>query len=198
MSKIDLKFDKIKKKVVSNVKMCMKTSDIEPLGKFAKEMIQRRTRLGYGVSNNGNERERLKPLSLDYIQHRENTVNRVGKSGKQLKSRKIKGANQGFSNFLSSVNSDKLNTGLTTPRKSNLTMTGQMLDAIEYIIRPMKIILLIGNTKRNDSDLTNKEVAIYATKQGRPFFNFSKSEIRQMTREASKIIKAKLKSLTKF
>jgi len=73
-------------------------------------------------------------------------------------------------------------SGKTTPNKSNLTLTGQMLDSLKVkSVRADEII--IGPTgNRNDSDLTNAQVAAFVEEQGRPFLNLSDLEFKQLLR----------------
>ena len=56
----------------------------------------------------------------------------------------------------------------TKPRRSNLTMTGQMLDNIIYRVRGKRIIVLLKGSR-------NRKVATFVQKV-RPFFNLSKRE----------------------
>jgi hypothetical protein len=64
------------------------------------------------------------------------------------------------------------------PARSNLTYTGQMLNAIIWKVSDRKIILTINDNIRKDKEmLTNSQVAQYASKS-RPFFNLADSEMR--------------------
>lgn len=70
---------------------------------------------------------------------------------------------------------------LTTPGKSNLTRTSQMLNSIKAL-RPSRGKVLITPTgSRSESDLTNEEVAGYVSRD-RPFLNLSKAEVAGITR----------------
>lgn len=160
--------DKLKKNVAKETLNGIDSNDLLYLCKFVADMILKRTRLGFGVGGNGEKREKLKDLKgrpkpyKSTIQKRE----RLKKRGE-----------------LSSE---------TTVVKSNLTMTGQMLNAISYRVKKLGGIIFIKDSSRRDGRNTNKEVAKYVSKD-RPFFHLSDSEIRQLKREAVKIVKSKLK-----
>lgn len=119
--------------------------------------IEKRTRLGKGVSEGG-ELEKLKPLSEKYVKFRKGKV-----------------------------------SGLTSPKKSNLTFTGQMLSAIKGV-RNGTLFTFFFTGKRDDGK-SNAEIAQYAREKGRPFFNLSNSERNGLQRKISKIIKESIKKL---
>jgi hypothetical protein len=84
-------------------------------------------------------------------------------------------------------------SGQTTPKKSNLTATGQMLESIKGTRQGLKFIFsFIGNRKDGK---TNNEVASYAPKLGRPFFNLSNTEKNGISRGIRKLINDALKKL---
>ena len=74
-------------------------------------------------------------------------------------------------------------------RKSNLTYTGQMLDAIVWRVDGKKLIISINDKLRRDGRLTNADVAFYASKT-RPFFNLTDSEYRIVVFQVKKHINA--------
>ena len=54
-------------------------------------------------------------------------------------------------------------------------------------------IIFIKDSTRKDGKNTNREVAGYVSKS-RPFLHLSDSEIRQLKREAVKLVRSKLKN----
>lgn len=68
----------------------------------------------------------------------------------------------------------------TSPKKSNLTFTGQLLRAIKGSSSGRKIIIILSNN-RNDGIL-NSDIVEWQEKQGRRFFDLSKSEANKFTR----------------
>jgi hypothetical protein len=74
----------------------------------------------------------------------------------------------------------------TTPSKSNLTFTGDMLDNIKYRIEGDKIIIYI------EGDLNNKK-AQWVTEGGRAFMNLSKPEQVEIIR----LIRERIKQVTR-
>ena len=57
--KIDLAIKKAKEKVNRSIEDSIDKKDMEELAFFAARMITKRTRLGYGVSDNGQEKSKL-------------------------------------------------------------------------------------------------------------------------------------------
>lgn len=162
-------FDKVKLDAVKKVTDSIKKNDLQRLGDFVADMIRKRTRLGYGVSETGGERSKLKEL---------------------------KGRPKPYSSTIRGREYLKENgelSSLTTPTKSNLTATGRMLDSIKAIVRGLGVTILIPNSSRPDSKATNRDIAKWNEEKGRPFFNLSGSEIRQLKNEVVKMIKNGLK-----
>lgn len=84
-------------------------------------------------------------------------------------------------------------TGLsqfTTPKRSNLTLTGQMLDSIKGIRSGLRFTFFFDNT---DADKKAK----WAADGGRPFFELSNSEKNGIFRRVTQIIKEELRSIFK-
>jgi hypothetical protein len=81
----------------------------------------------------------------------------------------------------------------TTPKKSNLTRTGQMLDAIQGI-RNGSLFTFSFKESRDDGE-KNSDVAKWAREKGRRFFDLSKSERVGLSRKISQVIKKKIKEL---
>lgn len=71
----------------------------------------------------------------------------------------------------------------TTPKKSNLTLTGQMLDSVT-ITKVENGSIKVGPTgKRFDNDKTNIQIAQYNQDKGRTFNRISQLESQQILRE---------------
>jgi hypothetical protein len=125
---------------------------LKPTADFARDVIVKRTRLGYGVERNYGYKEKLKPLSPNYI-----------------KSRKMFAKLDGF----------------TTPRKSNLTRTGDMLRSIEAKVSN-GVIEIVPTGTRSDGK-KNVDIARYNQEggKGRPrriFMRISDLEFKQVVR----------------
>lgn len=134
-------------------------------GKMAAEFMKLRTRLGYGVAETGARRERLKALKDTYIERRKRD-----KEDGTLSER-------------------------TTPSKSNLTRTGQMLDSIE-VTDAKKARVVVGPTgDRSNSDLSNADVAGFVAKAGRAFLNLSDLELRKLKNQVRQDFKRFLKGI---
>lgn len=114
---------------------------------FMINQIRTRTRAGFGVAKSGGAVSRLKGLSGDYRRHRR-SLRRRGQLSR-----------------------------LTTPNKSNLTLTGQMLDSIGFDINNLSKIVYLNFT---NNFATRKSEYVSAD---RPFFNLSRGDIAEIIRD---------------
>jgi hypothetical protein len=80
--------------------------------------------------------------------------------------------------------------------RSNLTNTGQMLDAIVYKIARDTVIVELPATSRDDG-LDNKKVADYVTKNGRPFFGIASTEAKTLDSFIRRLIRERLRELNR-
>ena len=138
----------------------------QSFGLFARKMMYARTKLGFGVSSGTAEaskvkRVKLSPLSDSYIKQRQGKLN----------------AKENSSDF--KIQKPKLGK-LGKPSKSNLTYTGEMLEALSFKITKTGVELYIDNSSRtDDSGLNNNEVAEFAS-ETRPFMNFTNDEHKRV------------------
>lgn len=141
--------DDIKKamKALKNIQKEVEDNLID-VGQEAVELIKKRTRLGYGVEDQGKPKTKLKKLSPGYINQR--------KRNKP--------------------------TGPSTPAKSNLTYSGDMLDALEAKKKQdNKIEIGFKNSEE-------EKKAEYVS-EDRPFNNLSKAEIKQLQQKLEKALR---------
>ena len=171
--------DKIKRDIEAGLK---DNKELDFILKEVPEQIEKRTRLGKGTVDGG-ANEKLKPLSPSYIMAREGfKVGEVHFNAKTKKSvKKVKFKAKGLPKL----------SELTTPRKSNLTLTGQLLKSIEGI-RKGTLFTFSLKGKRDDG-LTNEQVGKYVKEGGRSFFSLSKSEKQGLSRKIAKVIKESVK-----
>lgn len=69
----------------------------------------------------------------------------------------------------------------TTPSRSNLTFTGQLLDSMRVMFVSQGRVV-VGPKGLRNSKLTNEKLAEYVAKAGRPFNNLSEQEESQLVR----------------
>jgi hypothetical protein len=75
-----------------------------------------------------------------------------------------------------------LDRSTTRPKKSNLTLTGQMLNSMA-ITKSKDGQIIIGPTgNRNDTDATNEDIARWNSERGRKFNRISQLEFNQLLR----------------
>lgn len=157
---------------------------MKKIGDQAATIIRRRTLLGFGVPDNGQPRERLKPLSESYKQQRRgNLAFFTDKLGRVRPIRNPK-------------RKPRL-SNKTSPAKSNLTFTGEYLDSFMSFVKGLGKVEVRPTGTRPDG-LTNTEVAEFVSDE-RPHFNLSNNEIKQLenqlSRDLESIIKKKLTKL---
>ncbi len=140
------KFKDITKLAEKALKEMTSKTNLRVLGEDAKKLIQKRTRLGGGVKRSEGPRVPLKNLSKDYRKQRK----RLKKKGKLDRT--------------------------TTPAKSNLTQTGQMLKDIRAQVKR-------GFIRLNFRDRFSKQKAKWTQNAGRDFFNLTKAEVRQLRKK---------------
>lgn len=127
-------------------------SNMRKYGKMAADMIKLRTRLGYGVETDGSEKGRLKKLT-DYTIEKRKEMKKKG--------------------LLSSE---------TSPGRSNLTATGQLLDSLGVTSTGVGFAIVSPHGTRDDGQ-KNEDVGASVTFNGRPFNNLSQTEIKRVNDE---------------
>lgn len=159
--------DEFKRAYDRAMKRAFSAAQMTKYGEFAAEMIKLRSRLGFGVSTEGGNRNRFAELSKSYKEERAQDR----KSGK-----------------LSS---------LTTPNRSNLTRTGQMLESLGVKKLKDGEVKIGPKGKRLGESITNEEVGVFVSAAGRVFNNLSKTELKRLDKfiedELERFLKEELK-----
>jgi hypothetical protein len=145
---------RIQKAIEESFNEAISVPAFRPHMQKAANLIRIRTRLGSGVKSVGGTKQALKPLADSTKENR-----------KRLK---IQG---------------KLSS-LTSPGKSNLTMTGQMLESLkgDAVSRGKGIIRLTGTRPEG---LSNEKLGEYVS-EARPFMNLTKSELKEIVDDIRK------------
>lgn len=154
----------IKQLLRKSVNQMRSVRTMNEIGKQTRDIIVKRTRLGFGVPANGASRQRLKPLSDSYIKQRAGELAFFTRNGVVIPFKPIQAPRL---------------SRRTTPRKSNLTFTNQMLDSIKQFVTRLGEVDIRPTGTRRDG-LTNEEVATFVSKE-RPFMHLSNNEIKQVT-----------------
>lgn len=152
----------------------------QKLGKMARDLIYKRVKSGYGVTSlnpDVAQQTRLKKLSPSYIEQRQGKAAYFTKSGKVVRV-------PAGTNF--KPKKPKLGA-FGAPGRSNLTLSGQMLEAIRYEANARGVKVFIDNSARDDG-YTNAEIAEFVQK-ARPFFILTRDELTVLVREIEREIK---------
>ena len=161
-----------------------------------KDRIVKRTRLGVGVDPATGNSYKIPPLSENYKEVRQGKArfytDKAGNVHKVLK-------NSSNSDY---VKKPRL-AGTTTPAKSNLTATGQLLKSLTTVKLKFQggvaYMIRVGDRRGRGlfdapSTIGNKQLVKYLAAQGRSFFGFTKSQKNQITKEIRHMIIKFLKS----
>lgn len=181
-------FIKLSKKLLNITKELEQRQSMQLIVKEAEIIIRRRTLLGFGVPSPGGVRARLEKLSDSYKEQRRGKV--VFFRDKDGRVRRVPTSSQ-FKSRLKLSNK-------TTPGKSNLTLTGQMLASLRGKVTGVGKGI-VEPTGSRIGGMTNKEIATFVQENGRVFMNFSNNEIRQLQIFVEDLaLKLATKNLTKI
>ncbi len=139
-----------------------KASQMRKYGELAAGMIKLRTRLGSGVAYDGADKQKLKSLKPSTVDRR----SKLKEAGRL--------------------------SGETSPRKSNLTQSGQLLDSVQVTNAGVATVS-VGPKGGRDDGLTNQKVAEYVTDGGRPFNSLSKIETKRLHDEVKRNLREAIK-----
>jgi hypothetical protein len=173
-------FDALKVSLNSRIKLAVSPIYMAQYGNKAAQLVKDRTRLGFGVSEEGAPREALEPLSDSYKKQRAGEIAFAKTKEGKLYAFKPKSPPK-LSSF-------------TSVGKSNLTNTGQMLDNIKLKSVSTGRATLHITGKRDGSKLTNDEVAGFVSEK-RPFFHLSKTELKQIALLFQSVLRKIISSL---
>jgi hypothetical protein len=136
------------------------------VGELAILAIVERTRgRNKGVSRTGGKERRLKALAKSTIEGRTRLKN-LGRLHKD-----------------------------TSPRRSNLTRSGKLLDSMKIKEVKNKYVRWGPKGRRRGEGITNEQVAEYVAQGGRPFNFLSKKDITKITKLIDKILQSEMRRL---
>ncbi len=148
----------------------IKSADnMRKIGEQACAMIKLRTRLGSGVEGNGKDKAKLKPLTKSTIEQRKgNLAFYVGPSGTPIP-------------YKPDANGAKVKLHSdTSPSKSNLTRTGQLLDSEQVTSVGYGKVEVGPKGARYDGKASNEQVGEWVSKAGRAYNYLSKVEVKRL------------------
>lgn len=145
-------FKDLKMKLDGTLKEVLNKETFSEIGKTVSAQVKTRTRLGKGVDENNASQKNLKPLQ-DGTKLRRKAKKQLGKLSSE-----------------------------TTPAKSNLTDTGEMLNSLKYETSATEVRIYIDGEN-------NQKKARDQVKQGRKFMKLSKAEVNTVISIISKKIK---------
>ncbi len=142
---------------------------LKPIAQFTLNLIVKRTRLGYGVTKLYGSKQKLKPLSPNYIDYR-----------KKLAGEKRREQRQGTISL--GTKTIRL-SDFTRATRSNLTLTGQMLESMSILSISRGSIKIGPTGQRKEGGPSNAQVAEFQADQGRVFNKVSELEYKQILRQ---------------
>ena len=144
-------FKKLEIQIKAVIEGLIKKSTMQEIADLSKNLVVQRTGKGFGVNTPEGKKVKLKGISESYKKERK----RLRKQGKL--------------------------SGDTTPQKSNLTKSKQMLDSVDAKASTAKATVFLNNPQA-------KNKAEYQSAQGRAFMNLSKAEVEKIKKLIEKKI----------
>lgn len=135
---------------------------LQEIGEFARNRVVAETRKGKDLTKESDQ----PGLSPGYIEYRKGLVKRWG--GKFKKGQRV------------TEHTPIPDPTFFRPAKSNVTLTGQLLESIQYKIRKSEKTVIIEPTGTRDDGLTNKEVAEDLAKRGRTFLGLDQRGVQRI------------------
>lgn len=159
------------------------------LAKTTRGIVYKRVKSGKGVDSDrkkvsSTNHKKLKSLSKNYVRFR--------RTGWVTFKAKQKNGKPKTVNFY--VGKPALGE-FGSPARSNLTLSGEMLNSMQYDIKRFGFSVLIPETRRRDGKLTNAQLARYHSQSGRPFMALTSGESRIIKARMKKEIQKRLKTL---
>lgn len=198
MSKPKVDAENLKRILAQVERTVGEASNMRKYAQQAADMIKLRTRLGSGVAHDGDTKEDLKPLSPGYIEQRKDQQSGARKDAfKGLAGQKGKAEasyikkNQRDA-FKSAAHQEGGLSPLTTPSKSNLTRSGQLLDSIA-VQSAAQGHAEVGPTGMRDDGKSNADIAKWQEEKGRPFNHLSNVEVKRIKETIQKDLRAEMK-----
>lgn len=165
---VEIHVGDIEKQISDQIEKAVSASVDQKLANDTAEIIKRRTELGFGVNDNGKQ-VKLKPLSDSYKAQRRGDIAFYTDAN-------------GNKRVFRPDRPPKLSSR-TTPAKSNVTKTGQMLSSIKGTIKNSSIFINVSGRRNDGSGLSNEEVKDFVEAQGRRFLFLTSAEKKQLTRK---------------
>lgn len=180
-------FDPFKKKIEDALNKFASADNMQKIGDLAAGIIKKRTRLGFGVETTGADRNKLKPLSEKYIEFRKNLkgIQRAKKAVRAGGKVSLKTKQRASKNPKIELSSD------TSASKSNLTLTGQMLDSLKATSTQGSVTIEASGNRKDG--LSNKEISGYVEEQGRKFLDLAKADLKQIKNYLESLVDKLLK-----
>lgn len=161
---------------------------LKELAEYLKERIYSSTKRGKSLVTG----DKLKPLSPGYVKWRRT----LGSSKKKSLIRRLLDKFRQHRLGKKKKRNSNIKTGdFFSPARSNLTLTGQMLDAlttdVDTTIGQFKVT--VKDNVRRDGEKTNLEVAKEVADNGRPFLGIDAKGMDIMRRKVIQNLRRKLK-----
>lgn len=187
---------KIREIVTRKVRTALNNDIIDDYVDTLKDRIVQRTQLGIGFDPATGNTERFPPLSENYKEMRQGKARwYTDRNGRKIKVKKKK-ENSDF------VRKPRL-ASTTTPAKSNVTATGQLLKALTVVkIKSNNVaewLITVGDRRGRGlfdypSKIGNKRLVDLLERKGRFFLGFTRPQRNQIAREIAAFLRALIKN----
>lgn len=180
----------ILKKLERSVGESLKREALGPVGDFLLKTVQKRIRLGYQVPGSLQDKSKFQPLSDKYIDWRKERRGEFKKLKAKEKRARKSGKYNKAAMFFSQSKAFEISPYFS-PTRSNLHLTGKMIDSLKSNVLKSSIangIIEIKPTGKHHGSVTNQDLASWHNDgipnklPARPFLFISRLEFKQTVR----------------
>jgi hypothetical protein len=172
---------------------------LEIAGKTAVESIQKRTRVGKGVTQAEGQATPLPKLARSTIARRKKEITKnketvqrsISERAKDVFSGNFKKAKKSTKTKTTSTKSANVDPQFFFPAKSNLTFTGEMIRSVDYKVGDKEVDIFL-----KDNESQRKAEAVLKINPNYEFMNLSEVEVKRIITTIAKELKIILKKLT--
>lgn len=165
---INVNVGDIEKSITDQLEKAVSASLDQELANAVADQVRKRSQLGFGVDDNGKQ-VKFKPLAESTRQQRRGDIAFFTDSRGNV--------------IPYTPDTPPRLSSKTTPAKSNLTNTGEMLESLTGKVKDNQILVNVEGIRKDGSGLTNKEVKDFVEDQGFQFLGLTNGEKKELIRE---------------
>ena len=142
-----------------------------------------------------------KQMKLEFAEKARDIIYKRTKSGKGLTrdKRAVINLKKLSQRYIEDVRTKTVLGPFGSPKRSNLTLTGELLESIRIEYRNDAAYVEVPDDNRNSGKHTNKKIADYVSrvKAGRPFFGLADTERKILDAHVGRLLRDRIRALNK-